>query len=312
MRCTRPVKAYRKPGGGITFTKRDSLAFDMHIRCGQCIGCRVYRSREWAIRIMHEAQLHSLAGNSFLTLTYSDENLPLLGTLVPEDHQNFIKRLRKKLSPQIVRYYHCGEYGDENLRPHYHCILFGYRDPDLVPWVTSPSGLPLYRSPLLENTWGLGHVLVGEVTLDSAQYVASYTTKKLTVSKQSSEADFRKWEARYLRVNPSTGEIHEIAPEYSTQSNRPGIGADWFNRYQSEIFPDDFVVIKGRKMPVPRYYEILLERQNPDLFEQVKRSRILNRDRQNDSPERLISMETCAQARTSFYGGRNGSDSLHG
>ena len=309
MRCTRPVLAYAKPGGGITFGKKHSLALDVHIRCNQCIGCRLYRSREWAIRITHEAQLHQ--DNSFLTLTYSDENLPLDGSLVPEDHRNFIKRLRKRLSPLQLRYFHCGEYGEENLRPHYHCILFGYSDPDQIPWSKTPTGDTLYRSPLLEKTWELGHVLVGQVTPESAQYVASYTTKKLTVSKQSTEADYRKWSSRYLRADPYTGEIKEIAPEYSTSSNRPGIGKPWYDRYKSEVFPSDFVIIKGQKMPVPRYYELLLERENPTLYAEVKRKRIKNRDRSHDSAQRLQSMETCALARSTLHGKRNDSSDLH-
>jgi hypothetical protein len=141
--------------------------------------------------------------------------------------------------------------------------------------------------------------------------VAAYTTKKLTVSKQSTAEDYERWASRYLRADPSTGEIIEIAPEYSTSSNRPGIGKPWYDQYNSEVFPSDFVIIEGQKMPVPRYYELLLERQNPELFLQVKRKRITDRERSNDSTQRLQAMETCALARSNFHGGRNGSADLH-
>lgn len=243
------------------------------------------------------------SASMFLTLTYDDETLPTDGSLVRSEFPRFAKRLRKRVGP--VRYFHCGEYGSENLRPHYHCALFGYRDPDLFHWSTSPAGYPLYRSPVVEDAWKLGHVVVGEMTFESAQYVAGYVTKKLNVSKMSSEDDYRRWENRYRRVDPHTGEIVEIQPEFSTSSNRPGIGASWFKRYYREVYPADSVVMGGREMPPPRYYDILLERVDPALFERVKRDRLLRRDRSNDGPERLLAMEKCAIASTNFHGGRN-------
>ena len=43
------------------------------IKCGQCMECRLAYSREWAIRISNEAQMHER--NSFLTLTYSGRDV---------------------------------------------------------------------------------------------------------------------------------------------------------------------------------------------------------------------------------------------
>lgn len=140
----------------------------------------------------------------------------------------------------------------------------------------------------------------------SAQYVAGYVTKKLTVSKMSSERDYRRWQARYERLDPRTGEVVQVAPEYNTSSNRPdGIGAKWFERFHKEVYPSDFVVLEGRKLPVPRYYDQLLERRDPALYKEVKRRRLLDRDRDHDGPERLEAMEKCAIARTNLHGGRN-------
>lgn len=145
----------------------------MTVSCGQCIGCRLERSRQWAVRCMHEKQMHDDA--CFITLTYDDDNLPFGETLVLSDWQKFMKRLVKKNGP--IRFYHCGEYGDDTNRPHYHAILFGYRPDD--PELFSTSGeTKLYASPSLRNTWGMGHCTFGDATFETAAYVARYITKK--------------------------------------------------------------------------------------------------------------------------------------
>lgn len=113
---------------------------------------------------MLEARLHEFS--CFVTLTYADENLPSGASLSPRDAQLFLKRLRKRLgSARPVRFYLVGEYGDLTQRPHYHLALFGVSE--------------LEHSLLLE-AWGLGHVQVGTLTLESAQYIAGYVTKKMT------------------------------------------------------------------------------------------------------------------------------------
>lgn len=246
----------------------------------------------------------------FLTLTYADETLPPNGSLCPEDHKHFIKRLRKRLGARRVRYFHCGEYGETNHRPHFHTILFGYSYPNRVAEPPGPSGLPLFRSPDLESDWSrggqnLGRAVVSDLSFEAAMYVASYSTKKLNVSKASSRSDYERWANRYQRVDPDTGELVELLPEYSTASNRPGLGASWFDRFYSDIFPHDRVILDGQKMPVPRYYDKLLERRDPELFEELKRARQRERDRSDDSPERLLSMEKCAKARLLQFGGRS-------
>lgn len=63
------------------------------LACGQCIGCRLERARQWAVRIMHEASLYNV--NSFVTLTYA--NAPV--SLVHRDYQLFQKRLVRLNGP---------------------------------------------------------------------------------------------------------------------------------------------------------------------------------------------------------------------
>ncbi len=110
MTCYSPIAGYRSRtagtagGYGIVFKKEQSNGQKIEVACGQCIGCRLDKSKEWAIRCVHEAQMHE--ANCFITLTYNAENLPSDGSLVKEHFQKFMKRLRKT-TPQKIRYFHC-------------------------------------------------------------------------------------------------------------------------------------------------------------------------------------------------------------
>ena len=176
MACFHPLSAY-KLGGQIHFgTPTSSLCAPLKLPCGQCIGCRLERSRQWATRIMFESQLHEK--NSFITLTYSNEHLPFPPSLDHRHFQLFMKRFRKEFK---LRYYMCGEYGDKFFRPHFHACLFGvdFKE-DRVLVKRSPSGHDLYRSPTLERFWTFGQSAIGDLTFESAAYVARYVTKKIT------------------------------------------------------------------------------------------------------------------------------------
>ena len=174
MSCFHPISAYHKLGGGITWTYRESNGIKTTIKCGQCSGCKLENARQWAIRIKHEASMHSQ--NSFITLTYDNEHLPKTGTLVLKHWQDFMKRLRKSQSHKKLSFYHCGEYGEKQGRPHYHAIIFNHQFPDLIP---IPRKKDLHTSEILKTLWGKGHISVGSVTFESASYVASYVQKKI-------------------------------------------------------------------------------------------------------------------------------------
>ena len=178
MPCYHPLLGYRSsdinPETGkrsIVFTPLDSCGITVTIPCGQCIGCRLERSRQWAIRCMHEAQMHD--ANSFITLTFNDQYVNSDRSLVVSDFQKFMKRLRKAVSPQKIRYYHCGEYGEQTARPHHHACIFGYDFPDKKLWQIK-YGNKLYRSDFLEKLWSdpetgesFGYSAIGDVTFDS-------------------------------------------------------------------------------------------------------------------------------------------------
>lgn len=264
-------------------SKRGYVDRPLSLPCGQCIGCRVERSRQWALRCVHEAQMHE--ANSFVTLTYSDDCLPSDGGLHVSDWQRFAKRLRKAVGP--FRFFHCGEYGDATRRPHYHACIFGvdFRS-DRVLLRRSGKG-SLYMSPLLSRTWGMGHCSVGDLTYESAAYVARYVVKKLTGA-PGAEA--------YSRVDPSTGEVLPIQAPYVTMSRRPGVGASWFEEFGDEVYPSDEVVHKGRRFRPPRFYDGKLDEAQLAEIRCRRRARVAARA-EDLSRERLEAREVCAEAR---------------
>lgn len=246
MACVCPIYAYpaAPPARGVVFSASKSYqgARAFPLRCGKCIGCRISRSREWALRCVHEASLHD--DNCFLTLTYNDANFPLDGGVHVRPVQLFLKRLRKATG-RGLRFFACGEYGEKTLRPHHHMLAFGYRPEDLEAISQNHQGDILYRSDALERAWQLGNVIVGDVNYQSAAYVARYSLKKIG----GDEA-----EEHYLRAHPHTGELHQVPPEFVHMSNRPGIGRGWFDQFGSDAFPSDYLVFEGHKVGVPSYY----------------------------------------------------------
>ena len=288
MACYHPLTGYRGVDGKVKFTPVDAYV-DQHIKipCGQCRGCRLERSRQWSVRLMHESQMHE--HNSFVTLTYDQENLPSNGGLDVKHWQNFAKRLRQVAGP--FRFYHCGEYGEENLRPHYHAILFGIDfHADRAPL---PGGGPnqLYTSKLLDKTWGKGHCPIGSVTFQSCAYVARYCMKKIS-GKPALE--------HYSRVDTDTGEVHQVKPEYATMSRRPGIGKTWYDKYSRDVFPSDQVITSnGYAALPPKFYDTQLKLSDPSAFEELMltRRRKAMPHKANQTYERLRVRETVAASK---------------
>ncbi|AXH74125.1 MAG: replication initiator protein [Microviridae sp.] len=195
MPCFKPLDAWRdpsNPSGKLIFSynaKRcGSPAPDLKVPCGQCVGCRLERSRQWAIRCVHEASLHKK--NCFITLTYNDEHLPENSSLDYRVFQLFMKRLRKKYGDNI-RFYMCGEYGENFGRPHFHACLFNHDFSDKKLWKTV-NKMPLFRSAELEELWPFGFSSIGSVTFESAAYVARYIMKKITGEAAEKHYTFRR------------------------------------------------------------------------------------------------------------------------
>ena len=107
----------------------------------------------------------------------------------------------------------------------------------------------IYTSDWLNDVWGKGFTTVGDITFESAAYVARYCVKKLS-GKAASRGDPITGLRPYERVCPITSEIREVAPEYATMSN--GIGRGFYHRFTSDIYPRDHVVINGHETRPPR------------------------------------------------------------
>lgn len=287
MACYRPIKGYRRPDGAVAFSGRGDLAL-CEVPCGSCVGCRLERSRQWAIRCMHESRMHD--SSSFVTLTYDDVRIPEGGTLRYADYQLFMKRLRKEFSDKTVRFYMCGEYGEQTMRPHYHALLFGVDFADKIKCGLASDGSDLFESKLLDRLWSHGMCTFGDVTFQSASYVARYCMSKVTGSKAD---EF------YKSVDVNTGEVFDRVPPFNKMSLKPGIGATFLDKYFKDVFPRGYVVINGKKVKPPKYYDKLLKRVDEDTYDHIKFEReLLARERfEDNTDERLAVRGKVAQAR---------------
>jgi len=223
-----------------------------------------------------------------VTLTYSDEWLPKGGTLVPRDMTNFMKRLRRRIAPRKVRFFGCGEYGEQTMRPHYHLLLFGFDFPDKVRVATSKE-YPEWESKMLDETWGFGSTLIGSVSFESAAYVARYVVKKVSGPLA----------AGHYRYADGEGWT-ELEPEFGRMSRRPGIGKVWLEQFGDEVYPADEVISRGRQAKPPRFYDSLLEEASPLEMWMVRRERELARKPENETEERLAVREKVTKSRLSL------------
>lgn len=264
MPCYHPQPAQRMRDGTVRFVSRYKRGVDasLELPCGQCIGCRLERSRQWAMRCMHEASLHE--ANAFITLTYDDAHLPHGGSLQYRDFQLFMKRLRKVSGR--VSFYCGGEYGETTFRPHYHACIFGYDFPDKVYFSKSSDGSKLYTSERLAKLWPLGLSTTGSVTFASAAYIARYCVQKVT-------GDLA--QAHYRTVTDD-GEIVDRVPEFNRMSLNPAVGKRWLDRYLSDVYPRDYVIVNGVKTKPPKYYDRLFESLDPGEFSDIVAQRELD------------------------------------
>lgn len=114
-----------------------------------------------------------------------------------------------------LRYFACGEYGGLTRRPHYHALVFGHD-------FQEPEAL----SKLYSN-WGNGLIDVAPLTPASVMYVCGYAQKKL----------------------------EDPNDTFTVMSRKPGIGRDWLAAYSKDLENNNFVIINGAKMPIPRRYK---------------------------------------------------------
>jgi len=289
--CFSPLSAWQHASGEIVFVERGDITRALFLPCGRCVGCLSKRCRDWSVRCTHEAQMHDL--NCVITLTYDDEHLPWHSSLSYPDFQNFMKRLRKRLGVP-VSFFCSGEYGDKSDRPHYHACLFGIDFLDKLPWKKTEAGSSLFSSKMLDSLWPFGQALVGEMTPQSAAYVAGYVHKKRTGHRS------QEW---YRRVDKGTGEIYYLEPEFSQPSLRPAIGLRWLDKFgKSDVFNFDSVVLDGKEVFPPAYYDKVLKRRDALALDDAKVRRELEASfrKADNTPERLAAKEAVLRARLSL------------
>lgn len=265
MTCYYPVTLYKSREGRDKLTgkwalgsiKNGFIDLKQNVSCGRCVGCRLERSRQWAIRCVHESQMHD--NNCFATLTYKDEELVYgkkNSTLYPRHLELFWKRLRKEYGNGI-RYFACGEYGDRTSRPHYHACIFGmdFEDKQLF---STKDGIELYSSDTLDSIWVHGSCTLGSVTFESAAYVARYIMDKK------------------LGKDSVYYEEQGIEPEFIRMSRRPGLGSSWYDKYYKDVYPHDYVVVRGVKCKPPRFYDSKKDLDSPKEMRYIRESRVDN------------------------------------
>lgn len=309
--CFTPLSA-EGHGAGVRLTSGPRFSgpevkrgYVFELPCGKCIGCRMDNGREWSIRIQQEAMLYDRS--LFLTLTYDDSVLShkdppeyLKPSLDYRHVQLFMKRLRKKyrgLQPGPkgnfpLRFYVCGEYGPQNGRPHWHMILFNMLFKDQKRWQNGD-----YVSEDLDALWQNGNCTIGDLTPGRASYAAGYVNKKQAPT-----------HTRYERMDWYTGELITVQPEFHRQSSRPGVGFWFYEKYVRDMFPNDMVVMDGRRWTPPDYYWDKFRELAPEpVTEEVlrgRRERARVRPRSESTPERRAVREEVAKAKLAHFDSR--------
>lgn len=254
----------------------------MLIPCGQCIGCRIQQREDWTTRIELEARQWPKEQVWFITLTYDDDHVPgmilstgeimrkvqyvwkpgkktpeSVQTLLYTDVQKFLKRLRKAYRGKL-RYFCAGEYGEQTARPHYHMILYGWEPTDLKQlYKIHHNGY--FTSETLCKIWGNGNVQIAQATPETYRYVAGYVTKKMY------EIDGKKANAYY--------ELGQQKP-FACMSLKPGLGDAYYQEHKEEIWNQGYIqCTNGKQAQIPRYYEKMMEKENPERLWRIKQNR---------------------------------------
>lgn len=243
MPCTSPFTvSLRSDGKTINWSQKNYRTGEQvfQIPCSRCISCRLEYAREWAVRCVLEATQYE--NNCFVTLTYDDEHIGD-NRLNYRDFQLFMKKLRKTQN-EPISYMVTGEYGDRRKRAHWHAIIFNWRPRDAEKKYISELNCQVWESETLTKIWGNGIAEFGDVTFQSAAYVARYSLKKLTHGK-----DHDQWKP-----------IHK-------KSSHHAIGKKYFLENYKHIIDRGAVVLPdGSTAPIPRYFQRWLREQRPEAF----------------------------------------------
>lgn len=232
MQCTKPITLFK--------VGKKFYPLGLEVPCGKCMKCRKKQRSEWAMRLYHELSYHE--NSVFLTLTYNDKSLPKNDSLLKRDLQLFFKRLRKALpSEKKIKYFACGEYGDEKERPHYHAIVFGLglKPEDRQYVIDSWNKCDWDVKEIYNNSFGY-------VSPQSINYTAGYVNKK--------------WSGRMAEE-----EYEQRGREPVFRISSLGLGKRFALDESKRITEDLEINYQGRKVSIPRYYIKVLGI-DPDLI----------------------------------------------
>jgi hypothetical protein len=223
--CNCPITGYKF---GKTKNGKDNIVFKnpyevtppgvvLQLPCGRCMACRMEKTRQWGLRAEHEAKFHE--DNCFITLTYAPENIP--PSLEKRPLQLFLKRMRKVIHPNKIKYIASGELGDNYDNPHYHLCIFGYWPTD-VRNLYERDGNQYYISATINNLWPYGFTIVTNLNFNTARYTAKYAIKKELGSKEKTRP------AEFFVCSQGIGQAHvdkysyDMAVKGSTYANNHG------------------------------------------------------------------------------------------
>ena len=74
-------------------------------------------------------------------------------------------------------------------------------------------------------------------------------------------------------MDPTTGEVFQVLPEFTRMSLKPGIGANWIRNYYGDVYPNDSINTLGRLSRPPRYYDNYMEANHADTLATVQEAR---------------------------------------
>ena len=275
------LEKYRERAHDPTATY-ESIAYRkdvMLLPCGKCLGCRLRQRQDWETRMLMESK--TLAPAWFLTITWNQEYIPgmiretgefirgathqwttgevpdIVQILLQEDMVNFNKRLRKKQSTSSkwgsdLRYFYCGEYGEQTGRPHHHGIYYGLEIPDLK---KKKGDNPYFESEELDKIWGMGNIIIAEASPETMAYVAGYVTKKC----------YGQDAKRYRELG--------LPEPYCCMSRNPGLGYQYYKEHKEQMYRDDGLYFNGKKRPIPRYFDKKYEKEQPEKLWGIKEKR---------------------------------------
>lgn len=236
MQCLKPFRLTK----GVD---RTIYPHGMEVPCGRCFQCRIKYRKQWAMRLLHESEFWDKS--LFVTLTYNDANLPENESLQKEDLRKFFKRLRK-YTKRNIKYYACGEYGDDNYRPHYHSIIFGFSN--------CREDRELIKNCWKLCTWETQYKAFGEVTPETIEYVTGYIDKKLS--------------GEMLKKFKDEGK--ENLFKLSSQ----GLGLRYCLKYKDKIIANQSIQHRGVDLSIPRYYIDKMEMDISGIQQKAKEKEI--------------------------------------